>query len=364
MKILAIETSCDETSVAVLKAQGGTRQPRFSVLSNIISSQVKLHARYGGVVPVLAAREHQKNLPRIFKLACRYGKIIDFAKEIDVIAVTYGYGLLPALAQGVSFAKRIAKELKKPLVGVHHMEGHIYSNWLDDLKQKATGNKQRSFIKFPAMVLIVSGGHTCLISMKNHASYEVLGETLDDATGECFDKGARLLNLGYPGGPAIDRLGKEGNPYAFPFPSPLIHAKNFQFSFSGLKTSLLYFLRDHGYTFSGKLSLSKQKLQRDIAASFQHAIVKVLVDKTLRAAALYRSKTILIGGGVAANSYLQKYMKKIAIERGISVPIYFPERPFITDNAAMIAAAGYIRYTLGRRDDPDALDADAGLRFS
>jgi N6-L-threonylcarbamoyladenine synthase len=362
MKILAIETSCDETSVAVIEAYGKLRQPRFRVLSNIVSSQIKLHAQYGGVVPGLAAREHEKNLPRVFKLACRQAKLVQPQKSIKAIAVTYGYGLLPALVQGVSFAKTLAKKWHKPLVGVNHMEGHIYSNWL-----KPIGVNDElpisNFKLFPAVVLIVSGGHTALLLMKGHGQYEILGETLDDAAGECFDKGARLFNLGYPGGPVIDKLSQGIDPKIFSFPSPMISSKNFQFSFSGLKTSLLYFLRDHQYNFKGKLSTAKQKLRQEIAAGFQHAIVKVLTEKTLRAAVQFQAKTILVGGGVAANSYLQNYLRQIAKEKGIKIPIMFPGRSYITDNAAMIAAAGYIRYSLGVRHNPDTLDASADLRL-
>jgi N6-L-threonylcarbamoyladenine synthase len=283
-------------------------------------------------------------------------------KQIKAIAVTYGYGLLPALVQGVGYARQLAGKFNKPLVAVNHMEGHIYSNWL-----KPIGVNDKlpisNFKLFPAVVLIVSGGHTALILMKGHGQYQILGETLDDAAGECFDKGARLLGLGYPGGPVIDKLARQGDPKAFSFPSPMIHAKNYDFSFSGLKTSLLYFLRDHHYDFSGKLSGKKQSLRQDISAGFQRALVRVLVEKTLRAAAAYRAKTILVGGGVAANSYLQKQMTKAAQEKNIACPVVFPAPAFITDNAAMIAAAGYIRYCLGRRDNPKTLEADAGLRL-
>jgi len=359
MKILAIETSCDETSVAIVGARGSIRSAKFKVLSNIVSSQVKLHVRYGGVVPGLAAREHKKNLPRVFKLALKYAAIKNPRQAIDAVAVTYGYGLLPSLVQGVNFAKDLACQLDKPLVGVNHMEGHIYSNWLGADKNKS--GRTGPAIRFPAVTLIVSGGHTALVLMRGHGQYQFLGETLDDAGGECFDKGARLLGLPYPGGPVIDKIARQGNAHAFPFPSPMIHSKEFNFSFSGLKTSLLYFLRDHHYQFPERLSRKKTQLQADIAASFQHAIVRVLVDKTLRAALNHGAKTILVGGGVAANSYLQKYLRQTADGRGIRTPIIFPERSFITDNAAMIAAAGYINYCLGRRDDPNQLDADAGL---
>jgi N6-L-threonylcarbamoyladenine synthase len=361
MHILAVETSCDETSVAILDCRGGLRQPRFEVLSNIVSSQVKFHAKFGGVVPSLAARKHRENLPRVLALAFRFAKLKKDPTSINAIAVTKGYGLLPALVQGVAFARELALKWNKPIVGVNHMEGHLYSNWLSH--EGAEGARRIGQIRFPLVALIVSGGHTGLLLVKGYGKYETLGETLDDAAGECFDKGARLLGLAYPGGPLIDNLAKLGNPQAFTLPSPLIYAKGYQFSYSGLKTALLYFLRDRKLVFTEPLSARRQKLQADIAASFQDALVKPLIKKTFRAAQNFRAKTILVGGGVAANSYLLRQFRKEAERLEVAVPILFPERSFITDNAAMIGAAGYVRLLLGKRDDPRTLDADAELEL-
>ncbi|OIO50329.1 MAG: tRNA (adenosine(37)-N6)-threonylcarbamoyltransferase complex transferase subunit TsaD [Candidatus Brennerbacteria bacterium CG11_big_fil_rev_8_21_14_0_20_43_10] len=354
MIILGIETSCDETSIAFVKASGGLRAPRFSVLSNVVSSQVKLHAPYGGVMPLLAARQHGKNIGRVFKLACRYaGNNI----KPNLIAVTRGPGLMPSLLVGVYFARSLSYFSNIPIIGVNHLEGHIYSNWLEQIgvksKLKIPNSKHTSF---PALALIVSGGHTELLLMKNHGSYTRIGETLDDAAGECFDKVARLLGLGYPGGPIIDTLAKTGNARAYIFPSPMIHAKNFDFSFSGLKTSMLYFLRDRKLIFSQtKLSSKRERMRADIAASFQRAVVRVLVFKTLAAAKQYKVKTILVGGGVAANSGLQNAFRIAHID----YPVIFPKRAYITDNAAMVAAAGYIAYASGRRDTWKTLEPDA-----
>src|SRR3989344_6594383 len=267
MKILGIETSCDETAVAVLEI----KNDKIKVLSNTISSQVKLHAEYGGVVPNLAAREHVKNIGRIFKFALKEAKIKDFKKEIDLIAVTRGPGLGPALLIGISFAKAIAWKYQKPLAGVNHLEGHIYSNWLNpNFKPKA--------LTFPILHLIVSGGHTELVLMEDYNKYKLIGETLDDAIGEAFDKVARLLGLGYPGGPIISKLAEHGNQNRYPLPSPMIHSKDFNFSYSGLKTAVLYLIRDL------KLKKLNPQTRADIAASFQKAAIDVLIKKTMRAA--------------------------------------------------------------------------------
>ncbi len=359
MLILGIETSCDETSVAFLEvrvprqARDKTRNFQFRVLSNVVSSQVKLHAKFGGVVPSLAARKHSENIDKVFNLALKESEI---SKKPDLIAVTKGPGLAPSLLVGVNFAKFLSWSSGIPLVGVNHLEGHIFSNWLRPIgansKSETLNTKQK--IRFPAVVLIVSGGHTELVLMKNYGKYVLLGQTLDDAAGECFDKVARLLNLGYPGGPIIDKLAKQGDPEAFDFPSPLIHSKDYNFSFSGLKTAVLYFLRDNGINFSAegrppasgqgsaaggdfsrtKLSSKQEQLKKDICASFEGAAIRVLVKKTLRAAQEFKAKSILVGGGVAANSFLKESFLK-------NSDAIFPERNYITDNAAMIACAGF-----------------------
>src|SRR6266498_1023887 len=247
MKILAIETSCDETAAAVLEAT----ESRFLVLSNVISSQIALHNQYGGVVPHLAAREHVKNINHVIKSALKEAKLI--IPEVDLIAVTHGPGLGPALLVGLTYAKTLAWQYQKPLIGVNHMDGHIHSNWLEPSEPLDN--------IFPALNVMVSGGHTELVLMKDHGDYEIIGETLDDAVGEAFDKVARLLGEGYPGGPIISKLAQEGNPQMFDLPRPMLKSKDYNFSYSGLKTAVLYLLRDLG-------EISEQQ-KKDIAASFQ-----------------------------------------------------------------------------------------------
>ena len=346
MKILGIETSCDETAMAVVEAN--TRKIR--VLSNVVSSQVKLHAKYGGVVPSLAAREHTKNIGHVFELALKEAGIKNFKKEVDAIAVTRGPGLGPSLLVGISFAKTLSWLCKKPLIGVNHLEGHIYSNWL----QKTPKNI------FPALNLIVSGGHTELVLMKGHGKYKVVGETMDDAVGEAFDKVARLLGLGYPGGPAIAARAagfKAGSSKLnIKFPRPMEHSKNFNFSYSGLKTAVLYLLRDLKAT-GVKIT---DNIVNEIAYEFQEAALDVLVKKTMKAAEKYKVKTLLLSGGVSANKTLRERLQKESVELGISYSC--PPIEYTTDNAVMIAVAGYFSYS---KDKKSALKAamDANLGF-
>lgn len=341
MKILGIETSCDDTAIAVLEGTG----EKIKMLSNVISSQTKLHAKYGGVVPSLAAREHTKNIGHVFELALREAGIKNFKKEIDAIAVTRGPGLGPSLLVGISFAKTLAWLYKKPLIGVNHLEGHIYSNWLG-----AIGNLKNIF---PALNLVVSGGHTELVLMRSHGKYKVIGETLDDAVGEAFDKVARLLGLGYPGGPAISKMAEKGNSEHYPLPSPMIHSKDFNFSYSGLKTAVLYLLRD----------LKNKKLDKqtkaDIAASFQKAALDVLVKKTIKAAEKYKVKSLLLSGGVSANKMLRERLQKEAVELGVNYSC--PPMEYTTDNAAMIAVAGYFNYLKNKKTALRAVEMDANL---
>ncbi len=348
MKILGIETSCDETAVAIVEVaenNSGKQSRTIKVLSNTISSQVKLHAKYGGVVPNLAAREHVKNIEHVFKLALkgvRYPsfKVPDPLHNIDLIAVTRGPGLGPALLVGITFARTLAWKYQKPLIGVNHLEGHIASNFLkkvgaiSNFHPPAGGPISKE--ETPILNLIVSGGHTELVLMKNHGEYKLIGETLDDAVGEAFDKVARLLGLGYPGGPVISKIAEKGNPDRYPLPSPMIHSKNYDFSYSGLKTAALYLLRD--------LNLKKIDTQTkcDIAASFQKSAVEVLIKKTMRAAKEHRVKSIFLSGGVSANKLLRSDLNNAAKELGV---IYSrPELEYTGDNAAMIALAGYMNY--------------------
>ncbi len=333
MRIIAIETSCDETSISLIEARSGMKNPQFKILKNLVASQIKIHKPFGGVVPSLAKREHLKNLPILFN---KILKPKTYNLKPDLIAVTVGPGLEPALWTGINFAKELAKKWNKPLIGVSHLEGHLYSNLL-----KPNTYNSKLNILFPAIALIVSGGHTILLLMKNLINYKKLGETRDDAVGEAFDKVARILSLPYPGGPEIEKLAKTGNPEAIQLPRPMINQKNYDFSFSGLKTAVLYYLRDN-----------KNIKIEDIAAGFQRAAFDVLISKTLRAAKEFKAKSILISGGVASNNYLRNYLKlriKLSSASSRSSPklkidLLIPPKKFCQDNAAMIAAAAYIDY--------------------
>ena len=346
MKILGIETSCDETAIAVIEVKNS----KVKVLSNVISSQVKLHAKYGGVVPSLAAREHVKNIKHVFNLALKKAGIKNFEKKIDLIAVTRGPGLGPALLVGLTFARTIAWLYKKPLVGVNHLEGHLYSNWLSEEKMTNI---------FPALNLIVSGGHTELVLMKNHGKYKMVGETMDDAVGEAFDKVARLLGLGYPGGPVIsaraDKFSISNFQFPIKFPRPMIKSKDFNFSYSGLKTAVLYKIRD--------LKNSGTKISpatvNQISYEFQKAAIDILIQKTMRAAKEFEVKSILLSGGVSANALLRLSLNKVAVEAGIK---YFqPSLKYTGDNAAMIAMAGYFTYK--EKTESSSVKMDANLGF-
>ncbi|KKU93802.1 MAG: putative tRNA threonylcarbamoyladenosine biosynthesis protein Gcp [Candidatus Jorgensenbacteria bacterium GW2011_GWA1_48_13] len=323
MRILAIETSCDETAMALVEASGGLNAPRFKVLKNIISSQIEIHRPFGGVVPNLAKREHIRNLPIIFKKL----KPTTYNLKPDLIAVTVGPGLEPALWTGVNFAKEIRKSNfpKANLVGANHLEGHLYSFLLS----KKYDSKPKNI--FPAISLVVSGGHTILVMMKSLTNWRKLGETRDDAVGETFDKVARMLNFPYPGGPEIEKLAKKGNPNAVDFPRPMINQKNYDFSFSGLKTSVLYYLRDNPKT-----------KKADVAASFQKAAIDTLVAKTLLAAKEYKAKSIMLSGGVAANKALRKSLKAESYK--LKANFLVAPLKFNTDNAVMIAVASYIQH--------------------
>ncbi len=321
MLILGIETSCDDTSVALVE-----KTPQgFKILSNVVSSQIKVHASYGGIVPNLAAREHLKNIIPCLNKALEKNK----KEKIDLIAVTQGPGLIPSLLIGVNFAKALAYHWQKPLIGINHMEGHIYANWLSGL------NNLPDKKIFPSLSLIVSGGHTQLILMNGHGKYQLLGETRDDAAGEAFDKVAKLMNLGYPGGPIISQQAKLGNPQRFDFPRPMLKEKNYDFSFSGLKTAVLYLIEKQ------KIKLTQKNIN-DLAASFQQAALDVLIHKTIKAAQEYQVKTILLSGGVAANSELRQQLAKAIENKLNNIDFYLPKVEHCGDNAAMIcAAAGF-----------------------
>ncbi len=337
MLILSIETSCDDTGAAILKVSGPVKNPSFEILANTTSSQDEIHSPFGGIVPNLACRAHEENLPPVIYSTLTKAKeklkidIKTLIKKIDFIAVTSGPGLSPSLLMGVSAAKTLAFSWKKKIVPTNHLIAHIYANFLENNK-----------IKFPALALIVSGGHTQLVLMKKHLDFKTIGKTRDDAAGETFDKAARILEIGYPGGPAVAKRAEVGNPVAFNLPRPMLNAKvNFSarggpasgwdFSFSGLKTAVLYLVKS-----LGKLS---EKQKDDLCASIQKAIVDVLVTKTMRAAEKYKVKSIILGGGVAANEKLVSEMKKASKKIGAS--FYCPKKSLCTDNAQMIAVASY-----------------------
>ncbi len=329
MRILAIETSCDETAVAVLDVSGGLKKTKIKILSNIVASQVKIHAPWGGVVPNLAKREHQKNLPIILKKVLKQAKISLTKPKIDIIAVTEGPGLEPALWVGINFSQDLAKKWKKPLIGINHLEGHIMSVLLPNPKK----------IIFPALALVVSGGHTELVLIKKLLKYKVIGQTLDDAAGEAFDKVARLLGLGYPGGPVIaaaaEKFKIKNSKLKINLPRPMINSKDYNFSFSGLKTAVLYKLKELGALTS--------EMKAEMAHEFQQAVIDVLIKKTIRAAKEYKVKTIILGGGVAANKELRRQVKEVAYNCSSRyvLNLLIPEMEFTGDNAAMIALAAY-----------------------
>jgi N6-L-threonylcarbamoyladenine synthase len=345
MNILAIETSCDDTCVAVIKAED--KRPRFRILSNIVSSQVKIHRKYGGVYPTLAKREHQKNLPIVFKKAFLKAK----SPKINLLAVTIGPGLEPCLWVGINFAKALAKEKKLPLVPVNHTEAHILVNWLSGLKNNRFSAKEI----FPAVCLIASGGHTQLILMRGFGEYKVLGETRDDAAGECFDKVARILGLGYPGGPIISRLSKKKSKKtsSIQLPRPMIHQKNYDFSFSGLKTAVLYNSKSYPQK-------NKRKYIKAVAKETQKAIIDVLTQKTLKAARNLKAKSIILGGGVAANDELRKEFK--ALNSKYRINFFVPEKSLCTDNAAMTAVTAYFNWLKGKKIKK-RIEAKADLRI-
>jgi N6-L-threonylcarbamoyladenine synthase len=322
--VLGIETSCDETAAAVVV---GGRQVR----SSVVSSQVDLHAKYGGVVPEIAGRAHVELFTQVVAEALESAGIDPRAPVLDAVAATYGPGLVGSLLVGLSGAKALATSWGVPFVGVNHLEGHLFASMLE---QPDMG--------WPLVVLLVSGGHTLLVEMRGPGSYRLLGQTLDDAAGEAYDKVARYLGLGYPGGPAIDKAAVEGDPTAFSFPRAML-GDGFDFSFSGLKTSVVRTVERH-----------PEATTADVAASFQHAVVEVLVAKSRRAAEAVGARGLCLAGGVAANSLLRRRITEVAEE--IGVPAYLPSRAMCTDNAAMVAAAGWWRL---EHDGPSPLSLAA-----
>jgi len=399
-KLLSIETSCDESALSVVLASGGFKKPKFSIVSNHVASQVDLHATYGGVFPMMAKREHAKNLPllleevlkdartkkaekshvsekikkTVLKLLEREG---DMAKQVllivekyerpdfDLIAVTQGPGLEPALWVGLNFAKALSILWNIPLIPINHMEGHVLSIFMQEskgvesLKLKVESktqkkNRQKMIhhiyevpkIQFPALALLISGGHTELVLVKSWMNYTKIGRTKDDAVGEAFDKVARMMNLPYPGGPHISALAQKCasqkskvKSYKVKLPRPMLHSGDYDFSFSGLKTAVLYLIRDLEKNHTD--ILQNDGMKEAIAKEFQDAVIEVLVTKTIRAASEYKIKTIIVGGGVAANTHIRKALAEGS--QKIGTPIYFPSKDLSTDNSLMIAIAGYFR---------------------
>ncbi|HIY56513.1 MAG TPA: tRNA (adenosine(37)-N6)-threonylcarbamoyltransferase complex transferase subunit TsaD [Candidatus Dorea merdavium] len=331
--ILAIESSCDETAAAVV------RNGR-EVLSNVISSQIDLHTLYGGVVPEIASRKHIERINQVIEEALSTAGVS--LAQTDAVAVTYGPGLVGALLVGVAEAKAIAYAAGKPLVGVHHIEGHIAANFIEHPE-----------LEPPFLSLVVSGGHTHLVRVEDYGVFTILGRTRDDAAGEAFDKVARAIGLGYPGGPKIDRVAREGDPEAIAFPRTHMEDAPYDFSFSGLKSAVLNYI-------NGCQMKGQEYRQADIAASFQKAVTDVLVGNAMRAVEEYHADRFAIAGGVAANSALRQAMKEACEERGVK--LYYPSPVYCTDNAAMIGVAGYYEYRKGVRHGLD-LNAIPNLRL-
>lgn len=405
MKILAIETSCDETAICLLEARKVGRQVRFKVLGNALASQAKLHQKYGGVFPMLAKREHAKNLTPILRQVLRESSLLKikphkthtynlenvrmmlrrepelFAAlskflpaikkpKIDVIAVTYGPGLEPALWVGINFAKALSLAWNVPIVPVNHMEGHMFAALLQTAEKRGLDAEDRGKsqpqptnynlqpVRFPMLVLLISGGHTELVLSKKLGSYKIIGETRDDAVGEAFDKVARMLGLGYPGGPQISALAEiarqvelGGFASKFHLPRPMLHSGDFDFSFSGLKTAVLYTIR--------KIPRLTPKIKADVAREFEDAATEVLVGKTIRAAKQYEAKTVAVGGGVAANKKMRADLTARLAQELPDAKLYLPAPALTTDNALMIAVVACFRAKFPRKN----IRAEGSLRL-
>jgi len=386
MKILSIETSCDETGISVLEIKSGKKprqrngQATFEVLANSLNSQIKIHAPFGGVFPALAKREHIKNLPILLERTLKKAKLI----KPDLIAVTSGPGLEPALWTGIVFAKELSKKWNIPIIPVNHMEGHILSVF-----GKNKGKFQIPKINFPILSLLVSGGHTELVLSKDWMKYKIIGETLDDAAGEAFDKVARMLELPYPGGPEISKLaeqarkskkvsrsvlksiaqadgpsiaicqqanmcGFQNTTADFKLPRPMIYTKNFDFSFSGLKTAVLYLIK--------KIGKLNEETKKEIACEFENAVVETLVHKTKKAIEKYNIKTVVVAGGVSSNKHLRKEMNKMINKKQTLI---FPEKNLSTDNSIMIGIVGYFKFLAknGKISKYQKIKANGNLRF-
>ncbi len=328
LKILGIESSCDESALSLIEIKGG----EIKVLKNLISSQIEIHKQYGGIVPEVAARHHAENFFPLLKELD-----IDIARDVDLIAVTYGPGLITSLVIGLELGKTISLIYKKPLIPINHIEAHIYSNWLTHPELFDKKNT------FPALAIVISGGHTQIFLMKDYGKYKLLGQTVDDAVGEAYDKVAKILGLGYPGGPIINKLANEysGKP-SFEFPRPMLNTKDYNLSFSGLKTSVLYKWRD-------EIRKKDDNLIKEYCYAFESAVCDVLAKKIITSAKDYKVKNIILGGGVSANSSIKNRIKTDADKLGIKT--YFPEIKHTGDNAAMIAVAGYFNKKKAKKNN-------------
>lgn len=377
MKILSIETSCDDTCISIFEAKGSSTHASFKVLANNSNSQINIHRPFGGVYPVMAKREHAKNLPIVLEKSLKDAKLDKKEKPVEAIAVTYGPGLEMCLWEGIVFAKKLAEDWKVPIIPVNHMEGHIFSVF-----GKSKGTFKIPELKTPTLALLVSGGHTELVLMKKGMRYEIIGETLDDAVGEAFDKVARMMELPFPGGPEISKLAefervkelkdfrvsagrrpedganflakklRPKNIYSsFTLPRPMLHSKNFDFSFSGLKTAVLYLIKK--ISPDGKLN---EETKSRIALEFENAAIESLVYKTKKAIDKHQIKTLIVAGGVAANLHLRKEMKKIT---GKTIKLLFPAPELSGDNSLMIGTAGYLNYIKSKN-----LPAGRQVRFA
>ncbi len=354
MKILSIETSCDETGISILEAKGGLTNASFKVLGDNVSSQIAIHAPYGGIFPALSKREHIKNLPIVLEKTLKEANLTltpspdrkGLGRGVNLIAVTYGPGLEPALWTGIVFAKELAAKWGVPVVPVNHMEGHILSVFG---KNKGTFKILKT--KNPTLSLLVSGGHTELVLTKKILDYKIIGQTLDDAVGEAFDKVARMLGLPYPGGPEISRLASQARKLRITnyeleikLPRPMLYSKSFDFSYSGLKTAVLYLIKD-----LGGLEKINEKTKAQIALEFENAAIECLVHKTKKAIEKYNIKTVIVGGGVSANIYLRSEMKNLC---GKKIKLLFPTKELSTDNSLMIGIAGYLNYIKNKKKVP------------
>lgn len=398
MKLLSIETSCDDTAISIFEVKGGSTSASFKVLANNSNSQIAVHIPYGGVYPVLAKREHEKNLPIILEASLKQAKLDKKKKPVDAIAVTYGPGLEMCLWEGISFAKALAEKWDVPLIPTNHMEGHVLSVF-----GKHKGTFKIPKLKAPILSLLVSGGHTQLVLTKKPAStrtslggwmdYEIIGETLDDAVGEAFDKAARMIDLPYPGGPQISKLASElrdrekenqtsqgpnfptgkfsqssdrrpaeSHPslFSFSLPRPMIYSKDFNFSFSGLKTAVLYLVRD--LKKNDPNILENIEVKKAIALEFENAAIECLVHKTKKAVEKYGVKTLIVAGGVAANKHLRNEMKRVL---GKKIKLLVPTLELSGDNALMIGIAGYLNFMKNKKKVPkiETIKATGNLKL-